>query len=112
MSMRRRSCALAVAAGVILVSGGCARDVLAPQARGETGVTSRTIGPAPVGIGQQPLFIVDGVEIEAERGRLEGLNAAGIHSIEVIKGPAAVHIYGTKARSGAIVITTKDGAGQ
>ena len=68
MSMRRKSSALAVAAGLMLVSGGCARDVLAPQGKDESGATVHIVGPAPAGTSQQPLFIIDGVEVEAAAG--------------------------------------------
>lgn len=113
MSMRRKSCAVAVAAGVIVVSGGCARDVLAPApAPAESGATLRIVGPMPVGTDQQPAFIVDGVPVEAAQGRLDQLDPADIHSIEIIKGAAAVRLYGTAGRNGVILIRTKRGAEQ
>jgi TonB-dependent SusC/RagA subfamily outer membrane receptor len=112
MSMRRKSCALAVAAGVILVSGGCGRDVLAPQARPGDAPTVQVIVPARVATEGPALIVVDGVEQEAAPGRLTRLDPVDIRSVEVLKGPAATRIYGTKARGGAIVITTKRGAGQ
>ncbi len=73
----------------------------------------------------QPLFIVDGIPIDnstpvgqgglnASYGpatnRAIDLNPDDIASITVLKGPAAAALYGIKAASGAIVITTKKGA--
>lgn len=69
----------------------------------------------------QPLFIVDGVEIDnntyttggAEtRGmsnRAADINPDDIESVSVLKGGAATALYGIRAANGAIVITTKSG---
>jgi TonB-dependent SusC/RagA subfamily outer membrane receptor len=42
--------------------------------------------------------------------RLADLNPNDIESIEVLKGPSAAAIYGTRANAGVIIITTKRGA--
>ena len=87
----------------------------------------------------QPLYIIDGVyAINAEVGngagspaftsasavtgrttqdnainRLSDINPNDIESIEVLKGPSAAAIYGTRANAGVIIIRTKRGqAGQ
>lgn len=112
MSMRRKSSALAVAAGVILVSGGCARDVLGPQARPGDAPTVRIRVASQVATEGPALIVVDGVEQEAVPGRLAQLAPVDIHSVEVLRGPAATRIYGTKASGGAIVITTRRGGEQ
>ncbi|ACU61421.1 SusC/RagA family TonB-linked outer membrane protein [Chitinophaga pinensis] len=69
----------------------------------------------------QPLFIVDGVEIDnntyttggAEtRGmsnRAADINPDDIESVSVLRGGAATALYGIRAANGAIVITTKSG---
>jgi len=41
--------------------------------------------------------------------RLADLNPADIENVEVLKGPSAAAIYGTRANAGVIVITTKKG---
>jgi len=41
--------------------------------------------------------------------RIADINPADVESIEVLKGPAAAAIYGTRANAGVIVITTKRG---
>jgi TonB-linked SusC/RagA family outer membrane protein len=41
--------------------------------------------------------------------RISDINPADIESIDVLKGPAAAAIYGTRANAGVIVITTKRG---
>ncbi len=74
----------------------------------------------------QPLFVVDGIPIDnstpvgqgglvASYGpatnRAIDINPDDIASITVLKGPAAAALYGIRAASGAIVITTKKGSG-
>ncbi len=73
----------------------------------------------------QPLFVVDGVPIDngggtnalqngvANSNRAIDLNQDDIESINILKGPAAAALYGSRAASGAVIITTKKGkAGQ
>ncbi|KAA6436690.1 SusC/RagA family TonB-linked outer membrane protein [Dyadobacter flavalbus] len=68
----------------------------------------------------QPLFVIDGVPIgndgtsntgSADYGNSSSeINPADIESINVLKGPAAAALYGSRAARGAIVITTKKGS--
>ncbi|MEO7209756.1 MAG: TonB-dependent receptor plug domain-containing protein, partial [Chitinophagaceae bacterium] len=78
----------------------------------------------------QPLFVIDGVPIsnnpitnntennEAGFQEVDYGNGAAdispddIESITVLKGAAAAALYGSRAGSGVIVITTKDGSGK
>ena len=69
----------------------------------------------------QPLFVVDGMAIDntdgsKDAGRDGGLdmgngaadiNPDDIESIDVLKGPNAAALYGSRAANGAIIITTK-----
>jgi TonB-linked SusC/RagA family outer membrane protein len=74
----------------------------------------------------QPLFILDGIPVDnstpigqgglnATTGpasnRAIDINPEDIETVTVLKGPAAAALYGIRAASGAIVITTKKGAG-
>ncbi|WP_036152308.1 SusC/RagA family TonB-linked outer membrane protein [Maribacter forsetii] len=76
--------------------------------------------------GNSPLFIVDGTPISNEivgssgsgtqsvdygNGAAE-INPQDIESINVLKGPAAAALYGSRAANGAIIITTKKGTSQ
>jgi TonB-dependent starch-binding outer membrane protein SusC len=54
-----------------------------------------------------PLYIVDGVPVDV--GGVDYLNQNDIESIEVLKDGASAAIYGTRAASGVILITTKKG---
>jgi TonB-linked SusC/RagA family outer membrane protein len=69
----------------------------------------------------QPLYVIDGVPIDNSGGgqnlqsgasssnRASDINAEDIENITVLKGAAATVLYGSRAASGAILITTKKG---
>ena len=70
--------------------------------------------------GTQPLYIIDGVPMEAtaqgmrgdegiEISPLSSLNPDDIESMTVLKDATATSIYGSRAANGVIVITTKQG---
>jgi TonB-linked SusC/RagA family outer membrane protein len=65
------------------------------------GITSTTEGA------NNPLWVIDGVVVD--NGGIGYLNQADIESIEVLKDAASSAIYGTRAASGVILITTKKG---
>ncbi|RIJ42995.1 SusC/RagA family TonB-linked outer membrane protein [Pontibacter oryzae] len=101
------------------------------SASGSPGAGSRIIirGATSVSGDNQPLFVVDGVPIDnsttsagnpndgtntvlsgvANSNRAVDINPEDIESVTVLKGPAATALYGIRAGSGAIVITTKKG---
>jgi len=54
-----------------------------------------------------PLWVVDGVVIDA--GGIGFINQSDIQSIEVLKDAASAAIYGTRAATGVILVTTKKG---
>lgn len=82
---------------------------------GATQVRIRGVGS--ISAGNNPLYIVDGVQIApTDRSRsitssnpLNGINPNDIESIEVLKDAAAASIYGAQAANGVIIITTKKG---
>jgi TonB-linked SusC/RagA family outer membrane protein len=57
--------------------------------------------------GNNPLWVVDGVVVDA--GGIGYLNQSDIESIEVLKDAASAAIYGTRAATGVIMVTTKKG---
>jgi len=68
----------------------------------------------------QPLFIVDGLpidnntdvttgEINGMTNRAADINPDDIESVTILKGGAATALYGSRASTGAIIITTKTG---
>ncbi|MDR6735072.1 SusC/RagA family TonB-linked outer membrane protein [Sphingobacterium sp. 2149] len=72
----------------------------------------------------QPLFVVDGIPISNDldqttntlygnqpANRALDLDPNNIESMNILQGPAAAALYGTRASAGAIIITTKKGSG-
>lgn len=57
--------------------------------------------------GNNPLWVVDGVVVAS--GGIGYLNQSDIESIEVLKDAASAAIYGTRAATGVILVTTKKG---
>jgi TonB-linked SusC/RagA family outer membrane protein len=70
---------------------------------GEDGGTIRIRGISTLG-NNDPLVLIDGVE-----GSLDAVNPRDIENISVLKDAAAASIYGSRAASGVILITTKRG---
>lgn len=55
-----------------------------------------------------PLYVLDGMAITpGPNGSLSGLSAYDIESIKVLKDPADLAMYGSRAANGVIVIKTK-----
>ena len=69
--------------------------------------TIRVRGITTFGGGNNPLWVVDGVVVDA--GGIGYLNQSDIESIEVLKDAASSAIYGTRAATGVILVTTKKG---
>ncbi len=83
-------------------------------------VTVRIRGIGSLNAGNEPLYIVDGVQINNSTVALNGqtgtqtnplnfLNPNDIESIEILKDAAAAAIYGARAGNGVVLITTKRG---
>ena len=93
-----------------------------------SGSVVRVRGIASIGAGGDPLYIVDGVQLNQDyfagsgfgRGDAGGmnqnplayLNPDDIESVEVLKDAAATAIYGSRGSNGVILITTKRGSGK
>jgi TonB-linked SusC/RagA family outer membrane protein len=86
------------------------------------GAYIRIRGSKSIEGGTQPLIIVDGVAVTNESNTIEGsvwgtayanrltdINPDDIESIEILKGPAAAGLYGSRATNGVVMITTKSG---
>lgn len=95
---------------------GRAAGVYVTQNSGQPGgglsVTIR--GVSSINGNTQPLYVIDGVQIEGDRsgnssGNLAGLNPADIEDMQILQGPSATAIYGSRATNGVILITTKRG---
>ena len=59
--------------------------------------------------GETPLLVIDGVPFG--NMNLGSIPQDNIESIDVLKGPTAAALYGSRGGSGAIIVTTKRGSG-
>lgn len=98
------------------------------------GFSVRLRGVSSINQNSEPLYIIDGVYANNAQNatgagtgpfsgatgqtagtqdqapnRLADINPADIETIEILKGPSAAAIYGTRANAGVIIITTKKG---
>ena len=80
------------------------------------GINVRVRGTGSYLSGNQPLYIVDGVQINnrddasfTQSNPLAFLNPNDIESIDVLKDAASAAIYGSQAANGVVIITTKKG---
>jgi len=84
------------------------------------GISVRVRGQTSVNAGNNPLYIIDGVQIfdgDNSRGTfdqgtnaLAGINPQDIESMSVLKDASATAIYGARAANGVVIITTKRGS--
>ncbi len=72
---------------------------------GGDGGTIRIRGIGSINAGQEPLILVDNVEMS-----LNAIDPNNIASISVLKDAAAAAVYGSRAANGVVLITTKRGA--
>jgi TonB-dependent starch-binding outer membrane protein SusC len=89
-----------------LLAGRISGVIVTPAPGG--GITVRIGGPTSFYSSQDPLFVVDGVPIEAGRnGTLSWLNPHDVESITALKDLSATAIYGARGANGVIVVKTK-----
>lgn len=64
-------------------------------------------GPKSIGGGSTPLYIIDGVPVEA--AVFQAFNPNDFESVDVLKDASAAALYGSRGASGVVVVTTKKG---
>jgi len=82
------------------------------------GISVNIRGVNSIGGSNEPLYVIDGVQIKpqavsygatAGTNPLASLNPSDIESMEILQGPSATAIYGSRATNGVVMITTKRG---
>ncbi len=98
------------------------------------GISVKFRGISTITGASEPLYVVDGIIVNNSQfntgagtgsfngatgaisgsqdqatNRISDINPSDIESIDVLKGPAAAAVYGTRANAGVIIITTKRG---
>ncbi len=72
----------------------------------DAAVRIRVRGGMSITGNNDPLYIIDGVQVESS---LSTISPQDIQSIDVLKDAAATAIYGARGANGVIIITTKSG---
>lgn len=99
---------------------GRAAGVFVTQNSGQPGggVSVNIRGVNSINGTNQPLYVIDGVQVQVDlpeygainsSNPLAGLNPSDIESMQILQGPSATSLYGSRATNGVIVITTKRG---
>ncbi|SDQ04754.1 SusC/RagA family TonB-linked outer membrane protein [Flagellimonas zhangzhouensis] len=101
---------------------GNATGIQVSQASGAPGgeVRLRIRGATSINGSNNPLYIVDGVQVETgttvsnsfggqQNSALSSINPNDIESIEILKDAASAAIYGSRGSNGVVIITTKKG---
>ncbi len=83
------------------------------------GISVNIRGISTLNGSNQPLYVIDGVQIKqnesvsygdaSSSNPLANLNPSDIENIEILQGPSATAIYGSRATNGVVLITTKRG---
>ncbi|RNI29659.1 TonB-dependent receptor [Rufibacter immobilis] len=78
------------------------------------GISVNIRGVNTIGGSNEPLYVIDGVQIQPANSAsgsnpLAGINPSDIESMEVLQGPSATAVYGSRATNGVVLITTKRG---
>src|SRR5690606_16982341 len=63
-------------------------------------------GPNSLTASSTPMIVLDGV---IYNGSLADINPADIQSIDILKDASSAAVYGARAASGVVIITTKQG---
>lgn len=66
-------------------------------------------GVNSISLNTGPFVVLDGIPYSSTGGSINDINPNDIASIEILKDPSAVAIYGTRGANGVILITTKRG---
>jgi TonB-dependent starch-binding outer membrane protein SusC len=99
---------------------GRAANVYVTSNSGQPGAAASVMirGVNSINYSNQPLYVIDGVQIKPENPSsgastssniLSGINPDDIETMSVLQGPSATAIYGAVGANGVILITTKRG---
>jgi TonB-linked SusC/RagA family outer membrane protein len=112
---------------IVNALSGKAAGVRITNAQGDVGASRIVIrGETSIAGNNQPLFVVDGIPVDNSqliplsgrdqsrdfRNAIADLNPEDIASINILKGPNAAALYGSRAAHGVILVTTKKGSVQ
>jgi TonB-linked SusC/RagA family outer membrane protein len=95
---------------------GRAASVYVTQNSGQPGggISVAVRGISTISGNTEPLYVIDGVQLQGggttnSSNPLSSLNPSDIEDIQILQGPSATAIYGSRGTNGVLLITTKRG---
>ena len=90
---------------------GAVANVTVSQASSIPGDAPSTMirGRNSINASSEPYVVVDGIPLSRTDGSINDINPNDVASIEILKDPSAVAIYGVNGSNGVILITTRRG---
>ncbi|WP_340111740.1 SusC/RagA family TonB-linked outer membrane protein [Maribellus mangrovi] len=99
---------------------GRAAGVFITQNSGQPGGGMSMIirGVSTINGSTEPLYVIDGLQVagssveygnSSSSNALAGINPSDIEDVQILQGPSATAIYGSRATNGVVLITTKRG---
>lgn len=85
-------------------------QVLNTNAEAGSAPSIRVRGMGSISASSDPLIVIDGYPMPAGEDGFSMVNMGDVESIEVLKDAASSALYGSRAASGVILITTKSGS--
>jgi TonB-linked SusC/RagA family outer membrane protein len=78
------------------------------------GISVAIRGTSSINGNTEPLYVIDGVQVQGggtanSSNPLAGLNPNDIEDMQILQGPSATAIYGSRATNGVVLVTTKRG---
>ncbi|MDR3653619.1 MAG: TonB-dependent receptor [Paludibacter sp.] len=82
------------------------------------GISVAVRGVSSINGSTEPLYVIDGIQIPGSQvsygstsssNPLSGLNPSDISDVQILQGPSATALYGSRATNGVVLITTKRG---
>ncbi|WP_438961574.1 SusC/RagA family TonB-linked outer membrane protein [Nonlabens sp.] len=98
-----------VSPGQLLAGKAAGVQVTAATGRPGDGPQIRVRAGSTLSASADPLYVVDGIPLDATNANLNTINPAEIESFTILKDASATAIYGNRASNGVIIITTKKG---
>jgi len=95
------------------LQGNAAGVFVSNAARPDQDASIKIRGVNTISSSTDPIYVVDGLVMDNFKGGFSSINLADVASIEVLKDASSTALYGSRARNGVVLITTKKGkAGQ
>lgn len=91
------------------LQGNAAGVFVSNAARPDQDASIRIRGINTISGSTDPIYVVDGLVMDNFKGGFSSINLDDVASVEVLKDASSTALYGSRARNGVVLITTKKG---